>query len=416
MYFTKFCNFNHQNTRQNVSNLSKVPIQKNRRNSKAEHSFLSSGTTISFVVANSTESEGSYGGRTSTDRTIISSKRIKYLFQPLVDDIGGGSNNGGKNYNGGGGNDGGDEDDYFDFNDGDDEESEGNVFFRRVFPDNYSKIAIQAILDEWLRTITSLPLWFRSLVELGLFSSQQLARFLTLDISPNFVRNIFRSLPVTFQQEFIGRLMADPAFIKKMITDQALCFVTATSFELFQRGDNFLTELDLVIANVMPTTLAYGLTMWSLAPSLSFNPSHKQMSMTLPNSIFEKSNKYKQYSMGSRGICALSKISQLFVIGAFAGASTSLLGTSAVANRHSQDPEFRPSVPTPNYSTSTLGLGIFMGFHADFRNQLINGIERFTFERVTYLPFHFAMTTLARAASHLISIGHQAGLMSLPMG
>lgn len=89
---------------------------------------------------------------------------------------------------GGGGDDGGDDDDYFDFNEGDGEGGDGDGWLRQIFPENYSRIAIQAILDEWFRTVAGLPLWLRGMVEMGLFSSQQLARFFTMDARPNLVR------------------------------------------------------------------------------------------------------------------------------------------------------------------------------------------------------------------------------------
>merc|ERR1711964_507621 len=117
--------------------------------------------------------------------------------------------------------------------------------------------------------------------------------------------------------------------------------------------------------------------------------------------------------MGHRVISAFSKTVQLSAIGATAGVSTSMLGTAAVALRHTQNPEFRPSVPIPHLSSSASGLGIFMGFHANLRYQLINGIDRCTFERVPRLPIYLATTTLARAVSHVTSKGHQQRMMDL---
>lgn len=62
-------------------------------------------------------------------------------------------------------------------------------------PELYDRLSIGAVLAEWCKTIAELPLIIRRAVELGLFSSAQLVRFMAMDVRPNVARTVARSLP-----------------------------------------------------------------------------------------------------------------------------------------------------------------------------------------------------------------------------
>jgi hypothetical protein len=119
---------------------------------------------------------------------------------PKLDDGGSGGDSGKNIHNGGGGGDGdgGDDDDYF--NEGEDPEGDGqggggDGFFRTAIPEQYDRISIAVVLQEWYKTIADLPLFIRRAVEMGLFSSAQLVRFLAMDVRPNVTRVVSRTLP-----------------------------------------------------------------------------------------------------------------------------------------------------------------------------------------------------------------------------
>jgi hypothetical protein len=63
--------------------------------------------------------------------------------------------------------------------------------------ENYTKEAIAAVLSEWFRTPETLSLFLRQAVQMGLFSSQQLVRFLAMDNRPTVTRAVQRSLPTS---------------------------------------------------------------------------------------------------------------------------------------------------------------------------------------------------------------------------
>jgi hypothetical protein len=120
---------------------------------------------------------------------------------PKLDDGGSGGDIGKNINNGGGGGDGdgGDDDDYF----GEEGDGEGDGqgggggdgFFRTAIPEQYDRISINVVLQEWYKTIADLPIFIRRAVEMGLFSSAQLVRFLAVDVRPNITRTVSRTLP-----------------------------------------------------------------------------------------------------------------------------------------------------------------------------------------------------------------------------
>jgi hypothetical protein len=121
---------------------------------------------------------------------------------PKLDDGGSGGDSGKNIHNGGGGGDGdgGDDDDYFGGEgdgegDGQGGGGGGDGFFRTALPELYDRLTIGAVLQEWYKTIADLPLFIRRAVEMGLFSSAQLVRFLSMDVRPNVTRAVTRTLP-----------------------------------------------------------------------------------------------------------------------------------------------------------------------------------------------------------------------------
>jgi hypothetical protein len=58
----------------------------------------------------------------------------------------------------------------------------------------YDEASITAVLSEWFRTFQDLPLIIRQSVQLGLFSSAQLVRFLCMDVRPGLTRKVTRVL------------------------------------------------------------------------------------------------------------------------------------------------------------------------------------------------------------------------------
>lgn len=237
---------------------------------------------------------------------------------------------------------------------------------------------------------------------------------------PSLVRNVSRSLPVDVQRELVGRLMADPAFVNKLLVDQGLTITLSLLWESVQRGPNFSKELDYVAVNTAALCLANGMGMWLLAPSRSFGSAYKlpfqEMLANLPNNVFDKSTKHKQFTLAQRASSAVAKAAELSAVGALAGATMSGAGQAITALRRRADPSFTPSVPVAPTQQSALGLAAFMALIGNGRYQLLNGLDRYAFERASILPVYLATSTLARTVAHYGTTDVRLAAQGLPQG
>ncbi|KAG2496868.1 hypothetical protein HYH03_005269 [Edaphochlamys debaryana] len=343
---------------------------------------------------------------------------------PKLDDGGSGGDIGKGIHNGGGGGDGddGDDDDYFNEDgDGDGEggEGQGDNFFRTLIPESYDKLSIGAVFAEWMRTVAELPLILRRAVEMGLFSSAQLVRFFSMDVRPNITRHVSRSLPPAWARDFVGRLMADPAFVQKMVIESSISAVASLYYEYRARGDRFKDELDLVLINTIGMAAATSATVWMVAPTRSYGSVHKfpwqQMLDSLPNCVFDANGPLRSYTPQSRIAAFFSKAAELSAVGLLTGAGTSLLSQAAVALRRKYvDPSFEPSVPVPEVARSAAGLGAFFAISANTRYQLLGGMDRYMLGHSNFLWTYLAATGAARVVSNQIGETHRPFLQGLP--
>jgi len=328
---------------------------------------------------------------------------------PKLDDGGDGGGLGKNNHNGGGGGDGGDDDDddfFGEEGDGDGDSQGGgggDSFFRLRIPELFDRLAIGAVLQEWFKTVADLPLFIRRSVEMGLFSSAQLVRFLSMDVRPNMARAVSRGLPTSWAREFVGRLMADPAFAQKLVIEQTLAFSASMLHEWRIRGDQFRSELDLALINSMGMAAAVGATVWITAPSRAIGAAHKfpwqRMLADLPHCVFDASGPLRSYTPAARVGGFFASMAQLSAVGAAAGAATSALGSAAVAARRRSDPLFEPSVPVPDMAASSGGLGAFFALNANLRYQLLGGMDAYLFSHASALWSYVGATAVARVGS-----------------
>jgi len=110
---------------------------------------------------------------------------------------------------------------------------------------------------------------------MGLFSSAQLVRFLSMDVRPNATRAVQRSLPTALSRGFVGRLMADPAFCHKLFIENAMAIGFSIAYEMKIRGDRFAKEWDLAAINTVGLMAATTAAVWLVAPSRSYGSLNK---------------------------------------------------------------------------------------------------------------------------------------------
>jgi hypothetical protein len=82
-------------------------------------------------------------------------------------------------------------------------------------------------------------------------------------------------LHLQLARDFVGRLMADPGFIQKMVLEASFASAASLWYEYKARGDKFKEELDLVLINTIGMAAATAATVWLLAPSRSYGSLQK---------------------------------------------------------------------------------------------------------------------------------------------
>eukprot|EP00197_Chlamydomonas_leiostraca_P002373 CAMPEP_0202858132 /NCGR_PEP_ID=MMETSP1391-20130828/788_1 /ASSEMBLY_ACC=CAM_ASM_000867 /TAXON_ID=1034604 /ORGANISM="Chlamydomonas leiostraca, Strain SAG 11-49" /LENGTH=566 /DNA_ID=CAMNT_0049537017 /DNA_START=145 /DNA_END=1845 /DNA_ORIENTATION=+ len=409
-----------------VRNSAVAPTPNSNEEGSREFQGFSSAFNPSMGVPDVTMAKGGDMGSGGSMGATMERGRMQFVMPtpviqgPKLDDGGSGGDIGKIIHNGGGGGDGGggDDDDYFNENE-DDGEGEGGQggsaglsFFRSIIPESYDKFSIGAVLAEWMKTVQELPAILRQAVTMGLFSSAQLVRFFSMDVRPNVTRTISRALPPTIARDFIGRLMADPGFVQKMVLESSFAAAASLWYEYRARGERFKDELDLVLINTIGMAAATGATCWLVAPSRSYGSIQKfpwqQMLDGLPNCVFDVSGPLRQYSHQARAAGFFAKMAELSGVGLLTGTATSLLSSAAVAIRKKSNPEWEPSVAVPSLQRSSGGLAAYLALNANVRYQLIGGLDRILFDRTNFLWTYLAMSGTARLVSN------QVGELSRP--
>ncbi|CAN0880960.1 Protein RETICULATA-RELATED 1, chloroplastic [Linum grandiflorum] len=306
-------------------------------------------------------------------------EKVSKSKAPEVETGGGGGDIGKIINNGGGdgGDDDGDDDDYFDdFEDDGEEGDEGGLFRRRrVFEEIFDKKFVDAILNEWQKTMMDLPAGIRQAYEMGLVSSAQMVKVLAINARPTTTRFIARTLPQSISRAFIGRMLADPSFLHKFFLEQVTTLGCSVWWELKNRGDRIKQEWDLALVNVLIVTACNALVVWSLAPCRSYgNTFQSDLQNTLqklPNNIFEKSYPFRDFDLQKRIHSFFFKAAELCMVGITAGAVQGSLSNLLASKKKD-----RVSVTVPSVGTYALGYGAFLGLYANVRYQLLCGFDR----------------------------------------
>lgn len=352
---------------------------------------------------------GSFGGAT-LEKSGLDFSQKQAEVTPKLDDPGGGGGNG-KSINNGGGGDGDDDDDDEWFDDEDDDgEGEGGFFHRREpLPELFDRATIECILQEWFKTLSSLPTGIRQAVEMGLVSSVQLVRFMTTAGAnrPTMARFVSRTLPTDGARAFVGRMMGDSAFVFKFAFEQALTTAAAIGWEIKSRGSALSKEWDLAATNVVALLASNAAIVWALSPSRSWGSAQKytwqRVLHSLPHNVFDKSGPQRTFTYATRAFGLLNKGAQLAVVGAVVGAAWAGASQLALKRHKAKDPEFEPSVSVPSFNQSVLGNAALLGVSGNMRYQLLAGADRWMFANLQNLQMGMIGTGLLRMLNNTVS-------------
>eukprot|EP00262_Sarcandra_glabra_P006398 TRINITY_DN1865_c2_g1_i4.p1 TRINITY_DN1865_c2_g1~~TRINITY_DN1865_c2_g1_i4.p1 ORF type:complete len:525 (-),score=91.26 TRINITY_DN1865_c2_g1_i4:170-1744(-) len=373
---------------------------------------LSSGSTSSAPVLLAPVMKGKHGafGAVTLEKSKLDMSQKTFKSSPETAIGGGGGDIGKKNFHGGGdgGDDGGDDDDYYgDFEEGD-EGDEGGLFRRRlILQELFDRKFVDAVLQEWHKTMMNLPAGLRQAYEMGLVSSAQMVRFLAIYARPTTARSISRALPQAVSRAFIGRMLADPSFLYKLLLEQATTVGCSVWWELKNRKERIKHEWDLALINVLTVSACNALVVWSLAPCRSYGNTFRfdlqNTLQRLPNNIFEKSYPLREFDLQKRIPSFFYKAAELCMVGLTAGAAQGAL-SKFFASRKDE----RLSVKIPTVSTNALGYGAFLGLYANLRYQLLCGIDRAMFNHFDVLGVVIFFSTALRLLN--VQIGETSRL------
>lgn len=336
----------------------------------------SAGSPVMYAPVMKGGKYGSLGAVTLEKSKLDMSQKIT-KSSPELSTGGGGGNIGKSIFHGGGdGGDDDDDDDYMDDFDDDDEGDEGGLFRRRmILQELFDRKFVDAVLNEWQKTIMDLPAGFRQAYEMGLVSSAQMVKFLAINARPTTARFMSRSMPQGLSRGFIGRMIADPAFLYKLLLEQAATIGCSVLIEVKNRKERIKQEWDLALVNVLTVTACNAIMLWSLAPCRSYGNTFRfdlqNTLQKLPNNIFEKSYPLREFNMQKRFQSFFYKAAELCMVGLTMGAAQ-----GAISNFAASKKEGRLSVSIPSVSNNALGYGAFLGLYANLRYQLLCGFDQ----------------------------------------
>lgn len=348
--------------------------------SSPEDMNSSSSLSSSTAIVAPTMKGGQYGafGAVTLEKSKLDMTQKQTRSSPELATGGGGGDIGKKiNHGGGdGGDDGGDDDDYYDDFDDGEEGDEGGLFRRRsIFQELFDRKFVDAVLNEWQKTVMDLPAGFRQAYEMGLVSSAQMVKFLAIHAKPTTVRAISRALPQGISRAFVGRMIADPAFLYRLLLEQAATIGCSAWWEVKNRKDRIKQEWDLGLINVLTAAACNAAVVWSLAPCRSYGNTFRfdlqNTLQKLPNNVFEKSYPLREFDMQKRVHSFFYKAAELCLAGLTVGAVQ-----GGLTNLCAKKKDGRLSVTIPSVRTNALGTGAFLGLYANLRYQLLCGLDK----------------------------------------
>ncbi|TXG60667.1 hypothetical protein EZV62_015240 [Acer yangbiense] len=240
-------------------------------------------------------------------------------------------------------------------------------------PELFDRKFVDAVLNEWQRTMMDLPAGLRQAYEM--VNSAQMVKFLAINARPTTTRFISRSLPQGLSRAFIGRMIADPSFLYKLLLEQVATIGSSVWWELKNRGDRIKQEWDLALINVLTVTACNAFVVWSLAPCRSYGNTFRfdlqNTLQKLPNNIFERSYPLREFDLQKRIHSLFYKAAELCLVGLTAGAVQ-----GSLSNLLGSKKKERLSVTVPTVSSNALGYGAFLGLYANLRYQLLCGFDR----------------------------------------
>ncbi|XP_062180414.1 protein RETICULATA-RELATED 4, chloroplastic-like [Phragmites australis] len=230
------------------------------------------------------------------------------------------------------------------------------------------------VLAQLGRKLESLPADLAAAVEGGRVPGEIVRRFADLEVSP-----VFRWL-LQFGG-FKERLLADDLFLTKVAIECGVGIFTKTAAEYEKRRENFVKELDFVVADVVMAIVADFMLVWLPAPTVSLQPPLAMNSGSItkffyncPDNAFQIALAGTSYSLLQRVGAIVRNGAKLFAV----GTSASLIGTGVtnalIKARKAVSKDFAGEVENIPILSTSVAYGVYMAVSSNLRYQILAGV------------------------------------------
>eukprot|EP01018_Ginkgo_biloba_P006176 Gb_04855 [translate_table: standard] len=224
------------------------------------------------------------------------------------------------------------------------------------------------------RTLESIPGDLAAAVREGRIPASIIYRYADLDKSA-FMRWLLQF------GGFKERLLADDLFLAKVAMECGVGIFTKTAAELQRRKENFMKELDFVLADVVMAIVADFMLVWLPAPTVSLRPPlaigagwFTKFFYNCPDNAFQVALRGTSYSFIQRVGAILRNGLKLFCV----GTSASLIGTGAtnilINARKSIDKNFAGEAEDVPIVSTSIAYGVYMAVSSNLRYQILAGV------------------------------------------
>ncbi|CAD6333932.1 unnamed protein product [Miscanthus lutarioriparius] len=230
------------------------------------------------------------------------------------------------------------------------------------------------VLAQLGRKLESLPADLAAAVDGGRIPGEIVRRFVDLEASP-----VFRWI-LQFGG-FKERLLADDLFLTKVGIECGVGIFTKTAAEYEKRRENFVKELDFVIADVVMAIVADFMLVWLPAPTVSLQPplavnsgAVAKFFYNCPDNAFQVALSGTSYSLLQRVGAILRNGAKLFAV----GTSASLVGTGVtnalIKARQAASKDFDGEVENLPILSTSVAYGVYMAVSSNLRYQVLAGV------------------------------------------
>ncbi|CAO2181693.1 unnamed protein product [Urochloa humidicola] len=229
------------------------------------------------------------------------------------------------------------------------------------------------VLAQLGRKLDSLPSDLAAAVDGGRVTGEIVRRFNELEASA-----LFRWL-LQFRG-FRERLLADDLFLAKLAMECGVGVIAKTAAEYEKRRENFVKEIDIVIADVVMAIVADFMLVYLPAPTVSLQPPLARNAGAIANFFHNCPDNAFQIALAGRSFSFLQRLGAILRNGAklFAvGTTASLIGTgvtnASIKARKAVDKDLEDVEDIPVVSTS-VAYGVYMAVSSNLRYQILAGV------------------------------------------